>query len=135
MAVGGNLRARQFFKQHGWDEVGSDKIEAKVRVRSEFGVKPSRRRGCPVYWESQTLILTSISDMHALAIPVAVHIARSSAVQGHAGEGGQQAHSAGCSSCRHVGGSGCSDGSCMLASNWFMLHMHLKARVRRVHTC
>lgn len=22
MAVGGNLRARNFFKQHGWDEVG-----------------------------------------------------------------------------------------------------------------
>lgn len=30
MAAGGNLRGRQFFKQHGWDDVGSDKIESKV---------------------------------------------------------------------------------------------------------
>ena len=30
MIVGGNGRGRQFFKQHGWDDVGSDKIEQKV---------------------------------------------------------------------------------------------------------
>lgn len=30
MAASGNSRARQFFKQHGWMETGSDKIEAKV---------------------------------------------------------------------------------------------------------
>lgn len=31
MALGGNQRGRQFFKQHGWYELGADKIEAKVR--------------------------------------------------------------------------------------------------------
>ncbi|GAB4815643.1 hypothetical protein N2152v2_002689 [Parachlorella kessleri] len=34
MAVGGNQRARTFFKQHGWDELGSDKIEAKYTSRA-----------------------------------------------------------------------------------------------------
>jgi ADP-ribosylation factor GTPase-activating protein 2/3 len=33
-AVGGNLRARTFFKQHGWDDVGADKIEAKYTSRA-----------------------------------------------------------------------------------------------------
>ena len=31
-AVGGNQRGRTFFKQHGWTELGSDKIEQKVSV-------------------------------------------------------------------------------------------------------
>lgn len=34
MSQGGNQRARTFFKQHGWDEVGSDKIEAKYTSRA-----------------------------------------------------------------------------------------------------
>lgn len=34
MAVGGNGRARQFFKQHGWDELGADKIESKYTSRA-----------------------------------------------------------------------------------------------------
>lgn len=34
MALGGNNRARAFFKQHGWDEIGSDKIEAKYTSRA-----------------------------------------------------------------------------------------------------
>lgn len=34
MSVGGNQRARSFFKQHGWDEIGSDKIEAKYTSRA-----------------------------------------------------------------------------------------------------
>ena len=41
MAVGGNQRARTFFKQHGWDELGSDKIEAKVGRESH---------GCCLAW-------------------------------------------------------------------------------------
>lgn len=34
MAAGGNQRARNFFKQHGWDEQGSDKIPAKYTSRA-----------------------------------------------------------------------------------------------------
>mmetsp|Transcript_13008 Transcript_13008/g.22952 ORF Transcript_13008/g.22952 Transcript_13008/m.22952 type:complete len:388 (-) Transcript_13008:571-1734(-) len=34
MAVGGNQHARQFFKQHGWDEIGCDKIESKYTSRA-----------------------------------------------------------------------------------------------------
>lgn len=30
MSLGGNQRAKQFFKQHGWYEQGADKIEQKV---------------------------------------------------------------------------------------------------------
>lgn len=36
MSVGGNGRARQFFKQHGWSELGADKIEQKVRLPASF---------------------------------------------------------------------------------------------------
>ena len=36
MAVGGNGRARQFFKEHGWYELGSDKIEQKVSDGTPF---------------------------------------------------------------------------------------------------
>jgi ADP-ribosylation factor GTPase-activating protein 2/3 len=34
MALGGNGRARTFFKQHGWDASGADKIEAKYTSRA-----------------------------------------------------------------------------------------------------
>ena len=30
MVLGGNQRARKYFKQHGWDGMGADKIEQKV---------------------------------------------------------------------------------------------------------
>jgi len=36
-AVGGNQRGRTFFKQHGWTELGSDKIEQKVSFCSMSG--------------------------------------------------------------------------------------------------
>jgi hypothetical protein len=39
MAVGGNHKARQFFKQHGYDEVGSDKIESKVSTGAQMGCR------------------------------------------------------------------------------------------------
>lgn len=34
MAVGGNQRARTFFKQHGWEDIGADKIEPKYTSRA-----------------------------------------------------------------------------------------------------
>jgi len=34
MSIGGNGRARTFFKQHGWDGSGADKIEAKYTSRA-----------------------------------------------------------------------------------------------------
>ena len=34
MAVGGNGKARQFFRQHGWTETGSDKISDKYTSRA-----------------------------------------------------------------------------------------------------
>ena len=34
MACGGNGRARTFFKQHGWDGLGADKVEAKYMSRA-----------------------------------------------------------------------------------------------------
>eukprot|EP01024_Parvocaulis_polyphysoides_P001636 TRINITY_DN10452_c0_g1_i4.p1 TRINITY_DN10452_c0_g1~~TRINITY_DN10452_c0_g1_i4.p1 ORF type:complete len:320 (-),score=39.59 TRINITY_DN10452_c0_g1_i4:338-1297(-) len=34
MMTGGNGRARQFFKQHGWEEIGADKIGAKYTSRA-----------------------------------------------------------------------------------------------------
>lgn len=32
MQLGGNQRARKYFKQHGWDGLGADKIEQKVKI-------------------------------------------------------------------------------------------------------
>lgn len=34
MAVGGNGRARQFFRQHGWQDSGADKIAEKYQSRA-----------------------------------------------------------------------------------------------------
>ncbi len=46
MAIGGNGRARQFFKQHGWDELGADKIEAKVNEQRDGGPMRACMRRC-----------------------------------------------------------------------------------------
>lgn len=43
--LGGNQRARQFFKQHGWYELGADKIEAKYTSRAAVLYKVCRQHG------------------------------------------------------------------------------------------
>lgn len=71
MMVGGNGRARQFFKQHGWDEVGSDKIEGKVRRC------PACLHASPVRCSAlRSLLRLPASTLHApppLLRPTAVH--------------------------------------------------------------
>jgi hypothetical protein len=42
--LGGNQRARQFFKQHGWYELGADKIEAKYTSRAAVLYKVCRQQ-------------------------------------------------------------------------------------------
>lgn len=67
MAVGGNNKARQFFKQHGWDETGSDKIESKVRALQSGHFNRE--------WGTQAFVLLSGSfpcfcfdDLHEFAL-------------------------------------------------------------------
>jgi ADP-ribosylation factor GTPase-activating protein 2/3 len=47
--LGGNQRARQFFKQHGWYELGADKIEAKYTSRAAVLYKVCRQHGSAVH--------------------------------------------------------------------------------------
>jgi hypothetical protein len=60
MSVGGNGRARQFFKQHGWTELGADKIEQKVRWLHPISVLP-----CAMHWVQQTCISSQRPDILA----------------------------------------------------------------------
>ena len=41
MSVGGNARARTFFKEHGWDELGADKIPHKARAPGSAACIPA----------------------------------------------------------------------------------------------
>lgn len=47
MAVGGNHRARQFFKEHGWSELGADKIEQKVVCAFHMCLQGLYSHACP----------------------------------------------------------------------------------------
>jgi hypothetical protein len=56
ISVGGNQRARQYFKQNGWSELGTDKIEQKViavesTIQSDFDKRDSRKREKAYNWE------------------------------------------------------------------------------------
>ena len=53
--LGGNQRARQFFKQHGWYELGADKIEAKYTSRAAVLYKVRRQHGSAVCLYSSVL--------------------------------------------------------------------------------
>jgi ADP-ribosylation factor GTPase-activating protein 2/3 len=81
MAAGGNLRGRQYFKQHGWDDVGSDKIEAKVRQAIRFGHAAVSLGAC-------YLTRRDIAGF-------AVYIEGRSAVPSPAGEGGAKSNGSG----------------------------------------
>ena len=49
MAVGGNGRARQFFRQHGWQESGADKIADKYQSRAAALYKQTLARESATY--------------------------------------------------------------------------------------
>ena len=67
-AVGGNQRGRTFFKQHGWTELGSDKIEQKVthviilQITSVRLINPLQSILCNLQSFSPTPLSTCCSD-------------------------------------------------------------------------
>jgi hypothetical protein len=79
MAIGGNQKARHFFKQHGWDEIGSDKIQSKVRETQRPGISDDFDQ---LYFDENSSLVTWN--------PPVVHLASSPALPCNVGEGNSQ---------------------------------------------
>lgn len=62
MMVGSNQRARQFFKQHGWSELGADKISAKVTRKTA-----QHRNGFALQNPSESNYIQSVTILTATA--------------------------------------------------------------------
>lgn len=74
MAVGGNGRARQFFKQHGWQDTGADKIEAKYTSRAAALYRQTLAREAANYESSQAGaaspadVASSVAEQHGASL-------------------------------------------------------------------
>ncbi|KAG1671484.1 hypothetical protein FOA52_003142 [Chlamydomonas sp. UWO 241] len=66
-AIGGNGRARLFFKQHGWDELGADKIEAKYTSRAAQLYRAMLEREAAKLSDDAVMAAAAASHAHAVA--------------------------------------------------------------------